>query len=75
MFAFIIKMPTMHRISAFRDDIIFFIFLYQRWIYRVDKTRVNEFGQSFEEQEADAAAAAAAVSGASTTDPKNLKVD
>jgi len=49
LFAFIIKMPTMHRISAFRDDIIFFIFLYQRWIYRVDKTRVNEFGQSFEE--------------------------
>ena len=37
MFAFIIKMPTMHRLSAFRDDIIFFIFLYQRWIYRVDK--------------------------------------
>jgi hypothetical protein len=37
MFAFIIKMPTMHRLSVFRDDIIFFIFLYQRWIYRVDK--------------------------------------
>jgi hypothetical protein len=37
MFAFIIKMPTMHRLSAFRDDVIFFIFLYQRWIYRVDK--------------------------------------
>jgi hypothetical protein len=45
MFAFIIKMPTMHRLSVFRDDIIFFIFLYQRWLYRVDKTRVNEFGQ------------------------------
>jgi hypothetical protein len=39
MFAFIIKMPTMHRLSAFRDDVIFFIFLYQRWIYRVDKVR------------------------------------
>lgn len=49
MFAFIIKMPTMHRLSVFRDDIIFFIFLYQRWLYPVDKTRVNEFGQSFEE--------------------------
>ena len=51
MFTFIIKMPTMHRLAAFRDDIIFFIFLYQRWIYRVDKTRVNEFGQTFEEIE------------------------
>ena len=32
-------MPTMHRISCFRDDIIFVVYLYQRWIYRVDKTR------------------------------------
>eukprot|EP01012_Entosiphon_sulcatum_P026116 TRINITY_DN3150_c0_g1_i1.p1 TRINITY_DN3150_c0_g1~~TRINITY_DN3150_c0_g1_i1.p1 ORF type:complete len:588 (+),score=138.74 TRINITY_DN3150_c0_g1_i1:26-1765(+) len=45
MFAFIIKMPTLHRLSCFRDDIIFFIYLYQRWIYPVDKSRVNEFGQ------------------------------
>eukprot|EP00455_Lapot_gusevi_P053598 TRINITY_DN839_c0_g1_i1.p1 TRINITY_DN839_c0_g1~~TRINITY_DN839_c0_g1_i1.p1 ORF type:complete len:643 (+),score=203.02 TRINITY_DN839_c0_g1_i1:51-1979(+) len=44
LFAFIIKMPTMHRLSCFRDDLIFFIYLYQRWIYRVDYTRVNEFG-------------------------------
>jgi hypothetical protein len=46
LFAFIIKMPTLHRLSSFRDDIIFFIFLYQRWIYPTDKTRVNEFGIS-----------------------------
>jgi hypothetical protein len=45
LFAFIIKMPTMHRLSCFRDDIIFFIYLYQRWIYPVDKKRINEFGQ------------------------------
>lgn len=51
MFAFVIKMPTMHRLSVFRDDIIFFVFLYQRWLYRVDKSRVNEFGQSFEDQD------------------------
>lgn len=43
MFAFIIKMPTMHRLSVFRDDIIFFIFLYQRWIYRVDKGSRESF--------------------------------
>lgn len=42
LFAFIIKMPTMHRLSVFRDDIIFLIYLYQRWIYRVDKNRPIE---------------------------------
>ena len=30
----------------FRDDIVFFIFLYQRYIYKEDKSRVNEFGFS-----------------------------
>ena len=39
LFSFVITMPTMHRISCFRDDVIFVIYLYQRWIYRVDKTR------------------------------------
>jgi len=45
LFAFIIKMPTLHRLACFRDDIIFLIYLYQRWIYPVDKKRINEFGQ------------------------------
>lgn len=31
------------------SDIVFFIFLYQRWIYRVDPKRVNEFGTSGED--------------------------
>ena len=35
IFAFVIKMPTMYRIGCFRDDIVFFIFLYLRYIYRV----------------------------------------
>jgi hypothetical protein len=39
LFSFIITMPTMHRISCFRDDVIFVIYLYQRYKYRVDKTR------------------------------------
>lgn len=30
LFAFIIKMPTLHRIACFRDDVIFVIFLYQK---------------------------------------------
>ena len=51
LFAFVIKMPTLHRLSVFRDDIIFLIYLYQRWIYRVDKTRTNEFGYSEAEPE------------------------
>ena len=45
LFAFVIKMPTMHRLSCFRDDLIFFIYLYQRWAYPIDHSRVNEFGQ------------------------------
>lgn len=49
IFAFVIKMPTMYRLGCFRDDIIFLIFLYQRWIYRVDHSRVNEFGVSGED--------------------------
>lgn len=30
LFSFIIKMPTLHRLACFRDDIVFGIFLYQR---------------------------------------------
>lgn len=48
IFAFVIKMPTMYRLGCFRDDIVFFVFLYQRWIYKVDASRVNEFGFSGE---------------------------
>jgi hypothetical protein len=30
--------------------LIFFVYLYQRWIYPIDKKRVNEFGQEFEDE-------------------------
>jgi len=40
LFSFIIRMPTMHRLSCFRDDIVFVIYLYQRHIYPVDKNRL-----------------------------------
>ncbi|XP_061197594.1 lipid scramblase CLPTM1L-like [Saccostrea echinata] len=49
IFAFIITMPTAHRLACFRDDVVFFFYLYQRWLYPVDKSRVNEFGMSFED--------------------------
>uniref|UniRef100_H3GHI9 Cleft lip and palate transmembrane family protein n=2 Tax=Phytophthora ramorum TaxID=164328 RepID=H3GHI9_PHYRM len=42
LFAFVIKMPTLHRISCFRDDIVFVIYLYQRWIYPVDVQRLGD---------------------------------
>jgi hypothetical protein len=51
LFAFTIKMPFLHRLATFRDDVIFFIYLYQRWAYKVDYTRVNEFGQGGEDEE------------------------
>ncbi|XP_022925289.1 cleft lip and palate transmembrane protein 1 homolog isoform X2 [Cucurbita moschata] len=55
LFAFVIKMPTLHRLSVFRDDIIFLIYLYQRWKYPVDKKRINEFGFGGEENGGDEA--------------------
>lgn len=51
IFAFIITMPTAHRLACFRDDIIFVIYLYQKWLYPVDKSRANEYGQSFGDSE------------------------
>uniref|UniRef100_A0A4W2E3X6 Lipid scramblase CLPTM1L n=1 Tax=Bos indicus x Bos taurus TaxID=30522 RepID=A0A4W2E3X6_BOBOX len=49
VFAFIITMPTSHRLACFRDDVVFLVYLYQRWLYPVDKSRVNEFGESYED--------------------------
>ena len=45
LFAFTIRMPTLHRLATLRDDVIFFVWLYQKYKYKVDYTRVNEFGQ------------------------------
>jgi hypothetical protein len=42
LFSFVIRMPTMARISCFRDDVVFFIYLYQRWLYPVDASRPAE---------------------------------
>ncbi|TVY88346.1 Cleft lip and palate transmembrane protein [Lachnellula willkommii] len=51
LFAFTIKMPTLHRLATLRDDLIFFVYLYQSWKYKVDYTRVNEFGQGGDEEQ------------------------
>ena len=54
LFAFTIRMPILHRLATLRDDVIFFVWLYQKWKYKVDYTRVNEFGQGGEESEEEA---------------------
>lgn len=59
LFAFAIKMPWMHRIACLRDgngieeiiffsflDLVFWVLLYQMWIYPVDKKRANEYNQA-----------------------------
>jgi hypothetical protein len=50
LFSFIITMPTLHRLSCFRDDAIFVIYLYQRYKYRVDKTR-GPYGKADDKKE------------------------
>ncbi|GBM60069.1 Cleft lip and palate transmembrane protein 1, partial [Araneus ventricosus] len=39
--AFVNKMPTMVRLYYFSNGIVFFVYLYQRWIYHVDPKRIN----------------------------------
>ncbi|RKP40432.1 cleft lip and palate transmembrane protein 1-domain-containing protein [Dimargaris cristalligena] len=45
LFAFIITMPTLHRLACLRDDVVFVVYIYQKWIYPMDPNRPNEFGQ------------------------------
>jgi hypothetical protein len=49
VFAFMIQMPLKHKLMTLRDDVVFVIFLIQAYIYRVDKTRTNEFGYAYED--------------------------
>eukprot|EP00038_Savillea_parva_P010335 m.189607 g.189607 ORF g.189607 m.189607 type:complete len:752 (-) comp17772_c0_seq1:108-2363(-) len=51
VFSFIMVMPTSHRIACLRDDVVFFVYLYQRWLYPVDMKRANEFGMAYEKDE------------------------
>ncbi|CAK0898929.1 unnamed protein product, partial [Prorocentrum cordatum] len=67
--AFLIDMPMMHRLSCLRDDVIFFIYIYQRWKYRVDKTRPSAWVDSSPEALAAAAAAAPGEGAAAAAEP------
>ncbi|EAX99485.1 cisplatin, putative [Trichomonas vaginalis G3] len=51
IYTFVEKMPLMMKIACFRDDIIFFVWLYQCMIYRTDPTRINEFNMQQKEEE------------------------
>jgi hypothetical protein len=41
----------LHRLATLRDDVIFFVYLFQTWKYKVDYSRLNEFGQGGEDEE------------------------
>lgn len=69
LFAFIIYTPWLHRLACFRDDLIFFVYLYQRWIYPVDHSRTLKLdededgeGEQKTAKEADKAAGAPSAS-------------
>lgn len=71
LFAFTVKMPWLHRLATLRDDVIFFVWLYQGWKYKVDYNRVNEFGQGGESDAEDEEPAAAPAP--ATADPTPVK--
>ena len=73
LFAYTIKMPTLHRLATLRDDVIFFIYLYQSWKYKVDYSRVNEFGQGGEDEELEDKVANKTLAAAPDADTKPSK--
>jgi len=74
LFAFIITMPTAHRLACFRDDIVFLIYLYQRWLYPVDKKRLDAGGEfEMELDDEEPTAPSAAVTPAAVAKAKALK--
>ncbi|KFG53131.1 cleft lip and palate transmembrane protein 1 (clptm1) protein [Toxoplasma gondii FOU] len=51
LFSCFIRMPKMHRMSVFRDDVVFVVFLIQRWLYRHNKQREDAEASCQEELE------------------------
>lgn len=74
LFAFTIKMPTLHRLATLRDDVIFFVYLYQSWAYKVDFTRVNEFGQGGDDEELEEKVANKPLAASADADAKVVSV-
>ncbi len=76
VFAFLIEMPMKHKIMTLRDDVVFFIFLAQAYMYRVDRHRTNEYGYTYDiddEKEFDAKSNEELVK--PTNNDKSLKID
>ncbi|KAL8830720.1 MAG: hypothetical protein Q9170_005600 [Blastenia crenularia] len=73
LFAFTIKMPTLHRLATLRDDVIFFVYLYQAWAYKVDYTRINEFGQGGDNEQTEEKIASKPMSAAPEADSSVAK--
>ncbi|KAK9960541.1 hypothetical protein ABG768_008390, partial [Culter alburnus] len=44
VFSGIITTPGPHQLACFRDDVVFLIYLYQRRIYPVSKSRSRDYG-------------------------------
>lgn len=44
----VMDMPLLYKITCFRDDFVFFIWVYQYFHYEVDATRANEYGEILE---------------------------
>jgi len=42
LFSLLIRMPQMHKMSVFRDDIVFVIYHFQRWLYKKRRTVDND---------------------------------
>ena len=66
-------MPLLHRLATFRDDIVFFVYVYQAWKYRVDYNRVNEFGQGGDDESVADKAAAKPLTGAANGKVEDVK--
>lgn len=73
LFAFTVKMPWLHRLATLRDDVIFFVWLYQGWKYKVDYNRVNEFGQGGESDDESEEPASDSAPAPATADPTPVK--
>jgi len=67
-------MPMMYRIGCLRDDVVFLVYVYQRWIYRVDPNRYNEFGTSKNDEKGMGGAEGEPVEGSSDAQPTTSRI-
>ena len=76
LFAWVLKTPTMYRIACMRDDVVFLIYLYQRWIYPVDAKRgsLDWMGDGAAGEPTDAPLVEAATSASNVADEAEKKV-